>query len=42
MLLGIIYIVVDSTTFYGAVAKGGAAATLITSNDAEGVTHIWI
>ena len=27
---------VDSTTTcYGAVAKGGAAATLITSNDAE-------
>jgi hypothetical protein len=36
-LLGIIHLVVDSTTFYGAVAKGGAAATLLTSNDAEAV-----
>jgi hypothetical protein len=34
-LLGIIHLVVESTTFYGAVAKGGAAATLLTSNDAE-------
>ena len=35
VLLGIIYLVVDLTTFYGAVAKGGGAATLLTSNDAE-------
>jgi hypothetical protein len=35
VLLGVIHLVVDSTTFYGAVAKGGAAATLLTSNDAE-------
>ncbi|WP_029601793.1 biosurfactant protein 1 [Natronobacterium lacisalsi] len=33
--LGIIYLVVESTTFYGAVAKGGAAANLLTANDAE-------
>ena len=36
-LLGIIHLVVKSATFYGAVAKGGAAATLLTSNDAEAV-----
>jgi hypothetical protein len=36
-LLGIIHLVVESTTFYGAVAKGGAAATLLTSNDTEAV-----
>ena len=36
-LLGIIHLVVESTTFYGAVAKGGAAANLLTSNDAEAV-----
>ena len=35
VLLGVIYIVVDSTTFYGAVAKGGAAANLLTANEAE-------
>jgi len=35
VLLGIIHLVVDSATFYGAVAKGGAAANLLTSNDAE-------
>ncbi|WP_248898315.1 hypothetical protein [Haloplanus halobius] len=34
-LFGIIHLVVESTTFYGAVAKGGAAANLLTSNDAE-------
>ena len=34
-LLGIIHLVVESTTFYGAVAKGGAAATLLTANEAE-------
>ena len=34
-LLGIVHLVVESTTFYGAVAKGGAAANLLTSNDAE-------
>jgi len=33
--LGIIYLVVESTTFYGAVAKGGAAATLLSANEAE-------
>jgi len=36
-LLGIIHLVVESTTFYGAVAKGGAAANLLTSNDTEAV-----
>jgi hypothetical protein len=36
-LLGIVHLVVESTTFCGAVAKGGAAATLLTSNDAEAV-----
>jgi hypothetical protein len=35
VLLRIVHVVVESTTFYGAVAKGGAAANLITSNDAE-------
>ena len=35
MLLDIIYLVVESTTFYGVVAKGRTAATLLTSNDAE-------
>ncbi len=32
---GIVHLVVESTTFYGAVAKGGAAATLHTANEAE-------
>ena len=34
-LLGIIHLVVESTTFYGAVAKGGAAANLLSANEAE-------
>jgi hypothetical protein len=34
-LLGIIHLVVESSTFYGAVAKGGAAANLLTSNGVE-------
>ena len=34
-LLGIIHLIVESTTFYGAVAKGGAAANLLSANDAE-------
>ena len=33
--LGIVHLVVESTTFYGAVAKGGAAATLLSANEAE-------
>ncbi|WP_459190832.1 biosurfactant protein 1 [Halosimplex sp. J119] len=33
--LGIIHLVVESTTFYGAVAKGGAAANLLSANEAE-------
>ncbi|SDY86587.1 biosurfactant protein 1 [Halopenitus persicus] len=33
-VLGIVHLVVDSTTFYGAVAKGGAAATLLSANQA--------
>jgi len=33
--LGIVHLVVESTTFYGAVAKGGAAATLLSVNEAE-------
>jgi hypothetical protein len=33
--LGIIHLVVESTTFYGAVAKGGAAATHLAANEAE-------
>jgi len=33
--LGIVHLVVESTTFYGAVAKGGAAANLLTANEAE-------
>ncbi|AUV84604.1 hypothetical protein C2R22_24005 (plasmid) [Salinigranum rubrum] len=33
--LGIVHLVVESATFYGAVAKGGAAAKLLTANDAE-------
>ncbi|GAB7011435.1 hypothetical protein JCM31271_33780 [Halorubrum trueperi] len=33
--LGIVHLVVESTTFYGAVAKGGAAANLLSANDAE-------
>ncbi len=32
---GIVHLVVESTTFYGAVAKGGGAATLLTANEAE-------
>ena len=36
-LLDVIHLVVESTTFHGAVAKGEAAATLLTSNDAEAV-----
>ena len=34
-LLGVVHTVVESTTFYGAVAKGGAAANLLTTNEAE-------
>lgn len=34
-LLGIVHLVVKSTTFYSAVAKGGAAANLLTSNETE-------
>lgn len=33
--IGIVHLVVESTTFYGAIAKGGAAAKLLTANDAE-------
>ena len=33
--LGIVHLVVESTTFYGAVAKGGAAANLLTADEAE-------
>ncbi len=33
--LGITYLVVESTTFYGAVAKGGAAANLLSASEAE-------
>ena len=33
--LGIIHLVVESTTFYGAVAKGGATANLLSANEAE-------
>jgi hypothetical protein len=33
--LGIVNLVVESTTFYGAVAKGGAAANLLSANEAE-------
>jgi hypothetical protein len=33
--LGIVHLVVESTTFYGAVAKGGAAANLFSANEAE-------
>ena len=33
--LGIVHLVVESTTFYGAVAKGGAAANLLSANEAE-------
>ncbi|GAA0682667.1 hypothetical protein ACFQDG_00160 [Natronoarchaeum mannanilyticum] len=33
--LGIVHMVVKSTTFHGAVAKGGAAANLLTANEAE-------
>ena len=34
-VLGIVHLVVESTTFYGAVAKGGAAANLLSANEAE-------
>ncbi len=34
-LLGIVHLVVELITFYGAVAKGGAAANLLTSNKTE-------
>ncbi len=33
--LGIVHLVVESTTFYGAVAKGGAAANLLSANEAD-------
>jgi hypothetical protein len=33
--LGIVHLVVESTTFYGAVAKGGAGANLLSANQAE-------
>jgi hypothetical protein len=34
-LLGVVHLVVESAKFYGAVAKGGAAANLLTTNKAE-------
>ena len=34
MFLGIVHLVIESTTFYGAVAKGGAAANLLTASEA--------
>lgn len=34
-LRGIVHLVVESTTFYGAVAKGGAAANLLTANETD-------
>ncbi|MEE6209460.1 hypothetical protein U3A55_04695 [Salarchaeum sp. III] len=34
-VLGIVQLVVESTAFYGAVAKGGAAATHLAANAAE-------
>lgn len=34
-LLGIVHIVVKSSTYFGALAKGSAATTLLASNDAE-------
>ncbi|OAQ51468.1 hypothetical protein HTG_18860 [Natrinema mahii] len=34
-LLGVVHMLVESSTFYGAVAKGGAAATLLASNATE-------
>ena len=34
-VLGIVHLVVEPTTFYGAVAKGGAVATLLAANEAE-------
>ena len=34
-LLGIVHLVVESITFYGAVAKGGAAANLLSADEAE-------
>ncbi|GCF15745.1 hypothetical protein Harman_36800 [Haloarcula mannanilytica] len=34
-VLGIVHLVVESTTFYGAVAKGGAAANLLSASEAE-------
>ncbi len=33
--LDIVHLVVESTTFYGAVAKGGAAANCLSANEAE-------
>ncbi|GGM75730.1 hypothetical protein [Halarchaeum rubridurum] len=34
-VLGIVHLVVESPTFYGAVAKGAAAANLLSANEAE-------
>ena len=34
-VLGIIHLVVEATTFYGAVAKGGVAANRLGANEAE-------
>jgi hypothetical protein len=34
-LVGIVFTLVESATFYGAVAKGGAAATLLTANETD-------
>ncbi|WP_201289628.1 biosurfactant protein 1 [Halobaculum saliterrae] len=33
--LGIVHLIVESTTFYGAVAKGGAAANLLSASESE-------
>ncbi|MFA9427302.1 hypothetical protein [Natronorubrum sp. A-ect3] len=38
-LLGVVHMLVESSTFYGAVAKGGAAATLLASSVAESTVN---
>ncbi|WP_254525949.1 hypothetical protein [Natrinema caseinilyticum] len=39
-LLGVVHMFVESSTFYGAVAKGAAAATLLASNPTESTVDV--
>lgn len=38
-LVGIVFAIVESSTFYGAVAKGAAAGNLLVTSETEGITE---